>query len=225
MKLNEAGVVLFDLDGTLIDTMRLYMECYRVAAEPYVRSDLTDAQIKAYRPRSEVRFLEFLVAPEDFEASLTDFYAAYEAGHDAFFDGVFDGVPELLAGLRAADRRIGVVTGKSRRSWEITSAYVDLGPLDVLVLDDDVAKPKPSPDGLLKAMDALAASPSDTIYVGDTSGDLKAADAAGVQGVAALWAARRETERRRRFIARARALGSAIARTPRELARRLGLEV
>ncbi len=224
MKLNDAGVVLFDLDGTLIDTMRLYMECYRVAAEPYIRADLTDDEIKAYRPRSEVRFLQFLVAPDDFDASLADFYAAYEAGHEAFFDGVYDGVPELLAELRAADKRVGIVTGKSRRSWEITSAHVDLGPLDVLILDDDVSEPKPSPDGLLKAMDALAASPSDTLYIGDTSGDIKAAKAAGVRGVAALWAARREAERRRQFADRARSLGAAVVRTPRELARRLGLE-
>jgi pyrophosphatase PpaX len=224
MKLNKADVVLFDLDGTLIDTMRLYMECYRVAAEPYIREDLTDEEIKAYRPRSEVRFLKFLVAPDDFEACLSDFYAAYEARHEAFFDGVYDGVPELLAGLRDAGRQVGVVTGKSRRSWEITSAHVDLGPLDVLVLDDDVAEPKPHPDGLLKAMDALGAAASDTIYVGDTSGDLKAATAAGVQGVAALWAARRAPDRRKRFTERARKLDAAVVRTPRDLARRLGLE-
>jgi pyrophosphatase PpaX len=224
MKLSDADVVLFDLDGTLIDTMRLYMECYRVAAEPYIRSDLTDDEIKAYRPRSEVRFLKFLVAAEDFGACLEDFYAAYEAGHEAFFDGVYDGVPEMLAALRNAGKRVGVVTGKSRRSWEITAAHVDLGPFDVLVLDDDVSEPKPHPDGLLQAMDALAASPSDTIYVGDTSGDLKAAKAAGIQGVAALWAARREPDRRRRFTQRARKLGAAVVRTPRQLTRRLAGE-
>ncbi|MEJ2215432.1 MAG: HAD family hydrolase [Gemmatimonadota bacterium] len=224
MELNHVGVVLFDLDGTLIDTMRLYMECYRVAAQPYVRADLTDAEIKSYRPRSEVRFLRFLVAPEDFDACLADFYAAYEAGHDAFFDGVYDGVPDLLAGLRYTGTQVGIVTGKSRRSWEITSARVDLGPFDVLVLDDDVSQPKPHPGGLLHAMDLLAADPSETIYVGDTSGDLKAAKGAGVQGVAALWASRREPDRRRRFTERARRLGALVVRTPAELARRLGVE-
>lgn len=219
----DAAVVLFDLDGTLVETMRLYMECYRTAVEPYIRRDLSDDEIRSYKPRSEIRFLEFLVAPEDFEDCLARFYRIYEERHQDYFDGVYLGVPELLDGLRAADRCIGIVTGKSRRSWETTAAAAELGSFDVVILDDDVADPKPHPDGLQQALELLDADPSTAIYVGDTLGDMQAAAAASIRGVAALWANRRKPERQRSVAARARAHGATVAGTPDSLARRLGV--
>lgn len=220
----DADVVLFDLDGTLVDTMRLYMECYRGAAEPYVRKDLTDEEIRSYKPRSEVRFLKFLVRPEDYDACLEDFYRVYEERHIEFFDGVYDGIAELLDALRADGRTIGIVTGKSRRSWEVTRAAAGLGDFDVVVVDDDVERSKPDPEGLVRALRSLDADPDRSIYVGDTVGDMQAAAAAGVRGVAALWANRRKPSRQRSYAARAREEGATVVASPGSLARRLGLD-
>ena len=219
----DADVVLFDLDGTLVDTMRLYMQCYREAAEPYIRTDLTEEEIRSHKPRSEVRFLQYLTEPEDFEDCLADFYRIYEQRHAEFFDGIYQGVPELLEALRSAGRTVGIVTGKSRRSFEVTAAATALGPFDALVLDDDVAEPKPHPEGLLQALKALDADPDDAIYVGDTMGDMEAAASAGIRGVAALWANRRKPVRQRRYAELARAAGATVVATPEQLARRLGL--
>lgn len=219
----DADVVLFDLDGTLVDTMRLYMECYRDAAEPYIRKDLRDEDIRAYKPRSEIRFLKFLVRPEDYKACLADFYRVYEERHGEFFDGVYDGIPELLDAIRSAGRVTGIVTGKSRRSWEITRASAGLGDFDVIIVDDDVVRSKPDPEGLVRALRELDADPGRTIYVGDTVGDMQAAAAAGVRGVAALWANRRKPARQRGYAARAREEGATVVATPGSLARRLGL--
>ncbi|MGH7482680.1 MAG: HAD family hydrolase, partial [Longimicrobiales bacterium] len=187
--------VLFDLDGTLFDTKRLYLECYRRALAPVLGREPTDAEILALRPRSEVRFLlEHLAADphgEDRrEACFGLFYDAYERLHADYFDGVYDGVADLIATLRARRVRVGIVSGKSRRSWAITLAHLTLGDFDALVLDDDVAEPKPHPEGLDRALAMLGVAPAAAAYVGDTMGDVAAAQAAGVTPIAAAWARR-----------------------------------
>ncbi len=106
----------------------------------------------------------------------------------------------MLAGLRAAGLPLGIVTGKSRRSWELTRTRQELGAFDVLVFDDDVKEPKPDPEGLHIALDRLGAAPSAAVYLGDSGSDVEAALAAGVRPAAALWA--KQGDDREAFLAR-----------------------
>lgn len=186
--------VLFDLDGTLVSTKSLYLEAYRSAVEPYVREGLTDEDILALKPTSELAFIRQVVAESDFEACMERFYRAYHDLHDGMFEGVYPGVLELLEALRSEGLPVGIVTGKSRRSWEVTSAVAALGPFDVLVFDDDVRAPKPDPHGLELALDHLGVPPQRAVYVGDTMTDVRAARAAGLRPITVLWA-RAETDR------------------------------
>lgn len=189
------AAVLFDLDGTLINTKRLYIECYRQAVLPHVGRELTREEILALRPRSELRFLHDVVGESRFAACLEDFYRAYERLQDAHFRGIYPGIAELLDALRDAAVPIGIVTGKSRRSWELTTARDQLGRFDILVFDDDVSEPKPDPQGLRIALDALGADPARTIYVGDSRSDILAARQAGIRPVGALWAKKSSDDR------------------------------
>ncbi len=215
--------VLFDLDGTLIDTKSLYLEAYRRAVAPYVREDMTHEAIKALKPTSEIAFLRAVVHERDFDACLADFYRAYEALHADSFSGVYEGIPELLADLRQAGVPLGLVTGKSRRSWEITRVAVEsLEPFDVLVFDDDVRAPKPDPHGLELAVETLGVAPSNAAYVGDTMSDMEAAHAAGLRPVAALWAFDDE-ERRALHLERIRSVQAVAIEHPSELLRQVGL--
>jgi pyrophosphatase PpaX len=224
MKENGAAeAVLFDLDGTLIATKSLYLEAYRQAVEPYVRAELTHADIMALRPTSERAFVRAVVAASDFEACMEDFYRAYRDLHETSFEGVYPGVPELLASVRAAGLPVGIVTGKSRRSWEVTRRIVALGPFDVLVFDDDVRAPKPDPHGLELALELLAAAPDRAYYVGDTLSDLRAAKAAGLRPVTVLWA--RSARDRAELAEQARSEGAvAVVERPSELGPILGLD-
>ncbi|HSH44857.1 MAG TPA: HAD-IA family hydrolase [Longimicrobiales bacterium] len=217
----SVSAVLLDLDGTLVGTKALYMEAYRAAVRRHIREDLSDEDIMALRPTSELAFLRAVVAEERLEACLRDFYTAYDRLHPQLFEGIYDGVPDLLDAIRGAGLPTGIVTGKSRRSWEITSAACALGAFDVLIFDDDVRAPKPDPHGLVQALEALEVPPDEAIYVGDTVTDVQAARAAGLRPVAALWA--RKPEDRADYADRVRDAGATIAETPEEVRVLLGL--
>lgn len=182
------SAILFDVDGTLVSTKDLYLEAYRLAVEPFIREELTREDIMAMRPTSEISFIRAVVAEGDLDACVQGFYDAYTRLHAEMFAGIYDGIPELLGALRETGLRLGVVTGKSRRSWEITSAIAELGPFDVLVFDDHVRAPKPDPHGLEIAIEELGVDAASAVYVGDTASDMAAARAAGLRPVSAMWA-------------------------------------
>lgn len=189
--------ILWDLDGTLISTKRLYLEAYRRALAPYIGKVLTDEEILGHRSRSEIRYLRSQ-AREQYDACLRDFREHYAALHDTHFGGVYPGVVDVLNALRAGGMKMGIVTGKSRSSYEVGLATADLGHFDVLVMDDDVEEPKPHPEGILAALTALGIEGGQAIYVGDSITDIEAAHAAGTTAAAALWS--RNVAQRARFI-------------------------
>jgi phosphoglycolate phosphatase/pyrophosphatase PpaX len=212
-----APAVLFDLDGTLINTKRLYLECYRRAVFPYLGRELSAEEIMALRPRSEFRFFRDLVGPERLQACMADFYREYEALHPEYFRGIYPGVPEMLSAFREAALPLGIVTGKSRRSWELTTPHVLLGDFDTLVFDDDVTEPKPDPQGLHLALEKLGGGHQLTYYLGDSVSDIEAALAAGIRPAGALWA--KKPEDRDEFIARIETFDAAIFATPKDFVR------
>ena len=179
--------VLWDVDGTLISTKDLYLECYRRALEPYVGRRLSVEELVATGPHSELHVLRGH-AGEQLQACMASFAQHYAELHATHFGGVYDGVLDVLTELRRRRIRNGIVTGKSRSSWEITLAQVELGEFDVVVVDDDVSAPKPHPEGILAALDTLHVEPHEVVYVGDSPTDMQAARAAGTRAAAAMWA-------------------------------------
>jgi len=179
--------VLFDLDGTLIDTYALYIEAYRRALTPVLGRDPTMDDFLDRRPASERHFLiEWIGEPAARECH-AEMQRHYAELHGPLFDGVYDGVREMLSALRAAGLRLGLVTGKGRGAWEITRRAIDLGDFEVVVTEDDVRFPKPHPGGILAAMNTLGARAEQTVYVGDSTTDLEAGRGAGTHIGAALW--------------------------------------
>lgn len=206
--------VLFDLDGTLFESRGLYGEAYRRAVLPLLDRPLTREDLHRISPRSESAFFDAAVPAHQREDALAAFRREYAALHETSFGGLFDGVRELVEAVGAAGLLRGVVSGKSRGSWEVTSALVGLhAAFDAIVLDDDVARPKPDPEGILLALRRLGVAPAAAAYIGDTASDMEAAAAAGVWPVLAAWAPG-DDARVERAREAARAHDAGIAPTP-----------
>jgi HAD superfamily hydrolase (TIGR01549 family) len=179
--------ILFDLDGTLIDTWELYVESYRHALEYFFGSPPSDEDIINLRPASEIRMFRRVAGEDRYRECLERFYSHYDSEHDRLFGGIYPGVREMLRDLKSAGCRTGIVTGKSRRAFEIGMKRCPLGEFDVVVTDDDVTELKPDPEGILKALEATGGSPGEALYVGDSYNDSRAAAAAGMMFGATLW--------------------------------------
>ncbi|HJL18415.1 MAG TPA: HAD-IA family hydrolase [Sandaracinaceae bacterium LLY-WYZ-13_1] len=189
-------VVLFDLDGTLLDSGPLYAECYLEAFTDVLDEPPTFEEMLARRPSSERLFLLEWYGEEVGDRIHRRMVEAYEAKAAHRLAGLFEGVEELLDALRGHEVRTGIVSGKSRRAYEATTRHVPLDGFDVVVLEDDVPAPKPDPGGIERALAQLGARPEETVYVGDTPWDAEAARRAGVAAASALWC-RAEEERPR----------------------------
>lgn len=181
------AAILFDLDGTLIDTHRLYLEAYRLAIREFTGTAPTDEEIVLRKPTAERRFLSDWVGPADAAACHAAMCGHYRDLHAAYFDGTYDGVREMLAGLRSAGLPLGIVTGKGRSAWETTSSLVDLGEFVTVITEDEMTEPKPDPGGLLAAAAAMGSPAFETVYIGDSLADIEGARRAGMLAGAVLW--------------------------------------
>ncbi len=179
--------VLFDLDGTLIDTWRLYLTAYRHTLASYLGYLPSEQDIIALKPGSERDVLQKVVGEEHIQAYSEKFLVHCGSFHDTLFEGPYPGILDMLKNLRGQRYLLGIVTGKSRGAWTITSSKSNLGSFEVVVTDDEVKNPKPSPEGTLLALSTLGLSPSQALYIGDSLADLEAAQAAKVLFGAAVW--------------------------------------
>ncbi|WP_435059985.1 HAD family hydrolase [Streptomyces sp. bgisy060] len=175
--------VLFDLDGVLVDSHHAHLAALAGYATSALGRRVTIADLPpeaATTPRDHVL------------AELGHTGVVNQDGWDAatatatLTAKLFPFVADTLAQLRAADVGTGLVTLRSRQriDWLLPPAVLDL--IDVVVCYED-AVPKPAPDGLLLALDKLAASPTDAVFVGDIESDMHAARAAGVTPIGAGW--------------------------------------
>jgi len=184
--------VLFDLDGTLVDSFALIAASFAHAVREVLGRDPTEAELY-HRWGAPLRARAEAVAP----GRAAELARAYERYYDAHQDqvAVFPGVPEMLQALREHEVRLGVVTSKRRHRAVRTLEAVGLADLfDCVVAEEDAIRPKPAPDPVRGALRALGVSPQGAWMVGDAPFDVLAARSAGVRSVAALWGTREREE-------------------------------
>jgi pyrophosphatase PpaX len=90
--------------------------------------------------------------------------------------------------LKSKDLKLGIYTGKARRSFEISCNHLDMGRFfDFSITGDDVEKPKPDPEGLVKALSIMNLCNHEVLYVGDSDADIEAGFRAGIKTIGVTW--------------------------------------
>ncbi|MGN6362214.1 MAG: HAD family hydrolase [Thermomicrobiales bacterium] len=180
--------VLFDLDGTLLDSVELIVQSYTHAVTTHLGGPVDRDGVLATIGLPLGPILEALAPGQG--ALLLETYRAYMSEHHDRMARLFPGAGETLRALRARGYQLGIVTSKSRASARLAFDLFALETLvDVTVCFDEVSRPKPAPDPLLAAAARLGVAPAACLYVGDTPHDMQAAQAAGMCAVAAPWGA------------------------------------
>jgi len=180
-------VVLFDLDGTLIDSGPIILASMQHATRTVLGREIAYEELAATVGGqglvSQMRSLD----PDRVDELLE----AYRAHNDPLHDTLeaFEEVLALLPRLREEGRKLGIVTAKRHRTVALAfNRFPQLDEhVDVVIAYEDTARHKPDPDPVLAGVDRLGADPAQAAYVGDSPFDIRAAKSAGVFAVAVGW--------------------------------------
>ena len=179
---------LFDLDGTLIDSIPLIMASFRHTMRTHLGAVPDDTVWRAgfgtpLRPQ-----LRKFARDDEHASRMVDTYRAYtDAHHDRLLKS-FAGIDAALGTLRGTNAQLAVVTSKTHALARRGLVRCGLNEFfGVLVGADDVREHKPHPAPVLAALDLLSASATDAVFIGDSPHDIESGRAAGVQTAAALW--------------------------------------
>jgi HAD superfamily hydrolase (TIGR01509 family) len=185
---NHFTSLIFDLDGTLADTLPLIYEAFNDAFEPVTGERMTPEEIRGMFGPPDNYVIRDRVEPEQREAALARYAATYERRHQELVE-LFDGMDRLLADLHTQGVRLAVVTGKSRSTALMTLDLLGvLDRFDVVYAGDDVERQKPDPMALSMALNDLAHDDlGSAAMIGDSAADMLAGKRAGIATIGVLW--------------------------------------
>ena len=180
--------VLFDLDGTLIDSVRLILDSYHHTLAAHGLPPRTDDEwLAGVGTPLTAQFAAWGHDPDTLQALIAT-YREYNLKHHDRMVTVYPGVVDVVRTLKEEGVATGLVTSKNRTGAVRGLTLVRLEALmDVLVCADEVENPKPHPEPVEKAVRLLDADLGATVYVGDSIHDMHSGRAAGVRTAAVLW--------------------------------------
>ena len=185
--MTKINTVLFDFDGTIMDTNDLILESWQNTFKVFTGSEVPKEKILATLGEP----LEFTMGKFFPEIPLQEALDTYRSWHhDNFLDLIqlFPGMLELLEELRSRGYKMGLVTSRLKYTTMLGVDKFGLGKFfDYILTADDTDKHKPDPAPILITLDKLGSRPEESIMIGDTVMDLGCARNAGVKSVLVDW--------------------------------------
>lgn len=183
---------IFDIDGTLIDTIDMYMpamiDTLAQHGHPVAPDKVEQTKHDLFGITGQDALRLAGISEDEIPAIQQDWFKlAYQRADRA---KVIEGIPEMLNTLaNREDAKIAIATSKLADEYQeyFVNKYNFAKLFKVAVTSADTKKHKPDPDPILAAMDKMGADPATTVYVGDTINDMKAAHAAGAKFAGALY--------------------------------------
>jgi pyrophosphatase PpaX len=179
-------VVLFDFDGTVVDSGPIILASMRHATQSVLGREIGEQELMASvgGPGLEAQMEAF--APDRVEELVRVYRAHNEPLHDTL--EAFRGIVEALTALKAQGRTLGLVTAKRRSTVDLAFAQLPIAHLfETVVGGDETELHKPDPEPLLLGLERLGASADQAAYVGDSPYDMQAAKAGGLYAVGVTW--------------------------------------
>jgi pyrophosphatase PpaX len=189
-------VVLFDLDGTVVDSGAIILASMQHAAREVLGREYPDELLLQAVGGPGLEAQMAALDPAQVDELVRVYRAHNEPLHDQLEACV--GMDDVLVRLHEEGRRLGIVTAKRRATVELAFARVPLGHLfETVVGGDETERHKPDPEPLLLAARRLGVPPGKCAYVGDSPFDVQAAQAAGMFAIAVAWGRIHREERLR----------------------------
>ena len=181
--------ILFDLDGTLLDTLDDLTDAVNRTLARYGQPPRSRREVRAFLGNGALYLMQHAapdVTGERFDALLRDYKADYDA-NCRVRTAPYPGVPALLQTLKAHGIRTGIVSNKPDSAVQPLYEAFFADTVDAAVGERDGIRRKPAPDTVLAAMERLGAAPGETLYVGDSEVDILTARNAGVDCASVTW--------------------------------------
>lgn len=181
----QTEAVLFDLDGTLVDSLPLIFRTYRhVFDEMNIPWDEKGIEKMIGLPLKDIG--KHFTGKE--ESRFEDLYQTYYHRDLDLFTRLFPGTLDMLSNLEKRQIKLGIVTSKGKPGTKRTTAFTGIDRfMDVIITAHDLLKHKPDPEPLLHAVEFLGAHVSRTIYIGDSRFDILTGRNAGARTLGVTW--------------------------------------
>ncbi|MDR1579019.1 MAG: HAD family hydrolase [Synergistaceae bacterium] len=184
--------VIFDLDGTVGDTLPLAITAFRETFRELAGGNISDDGITRYFGPSEEGTLRGIL-PNHVQKGLALYLKHYAELHDSMCPEPFGGVRELIAEIKRRGAVCALVTGKARASLGISLEKFGMtGAFDAI--ETGIAERPTKVEGIKRVLEKFGAAPEETIYVGDAPGDIAAARELSCHVASAAWASTAETD-------------------------------
>lgn len=182
--------VVFDLDGTLLDTLVDLTGSVNFALKKNGYPLRSVQEVRGFLGNG-IRYLMHCAVPENlteeaFENTFLDFRGHYLI-HCMDTTHPYAGVTSLLKSLKTAGYKLAIVSNKLQPAVEELNGHFFNGIVDVAIGESRKVHRKPAPDTVIKALEILGSTPGETVYVGDSEVDILTAEHAGLPCVSVLW--------------------------------------